>query len=88
MNEGTIVHTPRRHECDGLSGQRVRLHNGALSQWWYPDGLLPSRRHEVGTVRRCSCGRTWIAGDLDGLMASIWRPERRLARWWRELRKR
>lgn len=85
---GSIVHTPRRHICDGLSGQSVRTHSGGPSGWWYPVGDEPLHRYPAGTVRECSCGRTWVAGELDGLMQSIWRREGRLERWWRERRSR
>lgn len=72
-----IVSVPDRHVCDGLSGRT----NGV---WWYPHGDEPMRRYPEGTVRRCECGRTWVAGNLAGYMSSIWRREGWLERWLRE----
>ena len=72
-----VVSEPTRgHVCDGLS---VRL----VSRWWAPS-LDNNRRCLEGTVAECSCGRTWVAGRQDGRVASIWRPEGRVERWFRE----
>lgn len=66
--EVTVVHKPTPvHVCEGLSGQRTM-------GWWAPtfEGSLIC---EPGTVRRCSCGRTWVAGEAPGLVPAVWRRE-------------
>lgn len=59
----TLIHTPeRRHNC-GIS----------------PHGVWPEHLHDpAGTVRRCGCGRTWIAIQppaTSGWAIRLWRRE-------------
>lgn len=76
-----IVHEPRRMHSCGVN---------SFGTWWgkWPDGYERPLHDAAGTVRACDeCGRTWVAYDGPiNVMASVWRPEGRIARWWRERR--
>jgi hypothetical protein len=88
---------PATHRCQivpDLRQQRIELPTGpALAPTGHRTVSFPARVDDVpGTVRACSCGRTWVAYRLPpgaGYASGFdvrWRPEGRLARWWRERR--
>ena len=88
---------PARHQCRIVSDMRaveIVLPTGpALAPTGQRMASFPAPVYDPpGTVRACSCGRTWVAylsppeiGYASGFNIR-WRPEGRLARWWRERR--
>jgi hypothetical protein len=90
---------PKRHQCEIVPDMRigkVKLPTGpALAPTGSRTASIPAPVYDPpGTVRACSCGRTWVAYWLPpqaGYAAGFnvrWRREGRLARWWRERRHR
>lgn len=71
------------HVCEGLSRRRT-----SHSDWWFSNDDEGLRRYPEGTVRSCSCGKTWVAGKVTGMMTNVWRRETRFERWRRERRSR
>lgn len=88
---------PQRHRCQivpDLRKQEFTLPTGpALASTGQRTVHVQAPVYDPpGTVRVCPCGRTWVAYRLppqSGYASGFnvrWRPEGRLARWWRERR--
>ena len=87
-----VVHQPPQpHKCriePDVRNRQINLPGGPVT--------VPMADYDPpGTVRACTeCGRTWVAYRLPpqaGYAAGFnirWRPEGRLARWWRARRQR
>jgi hypothetical protein len=86
-----IVHTPTpRHRCD--PGWEAKLITDGstlahLREYGYTHHHV-MRHDRAGTVRRCECGRTWVAykSSYPGDLTTHWRPEGRFERRRRERR--
>lgn len=83
-----IVTTPAaKHACAIGFEDRELPSDHRLRAQGFTHYVAPVHEHDpVGTVRACrTCRKTWVAHrPLENVLANSWRPEGRLARWWRE----
>jgi hypothetical protein len=91
-----VIHTPKTaHDCHVGWEERPLPDNAPLRQRGFTTYRAPVGQYDPpGTIRYCQCGRTWVAyrelhppgyqGHV--VLGTQWRPEGRIARWWRERR--
>lgn len=88
-----VIHQPEQPHVCQVGCETYELSEGdPLRELGYV-GVNPfaHRFDPAGTVRQCGeCGRRWtaVAFRQPGRLGVEWVPESRLARWWRERRKR